>query len=216
MHARLKSDKGHGGAAVPSSKPLGCCCSFAAATIFSGCSPRRLRPSTPAPTTRLFCPPLRTFLAWMAFPTVLGGSPSCPCRWVALAWCLLLRLLSLLIGRLGRIACLSSVSTCRLRRKLSSVTLRLRLRTCRVFGPLPQHAPSSAWRTGLPRAGVSSVTVCRRRPCRKTGPPPSFADGKGPRHQLLPAASVSNCSPPWTHPARPCSGRSRAPSPAAF
>ena len=84
------------------------------------------------------------------------------------------------------------------------------------FGLLPQHAPSSAWRTGLPRAGVSSVTVCRRRPCRKTGPPPSFADGKGPRHQLLPAASVSSCSPPWTHPARPCSGRSRAPSPAAF
>ena len=114
---------------------------------------------------------------------------------MALAWCLLLRLLSLLIGRLGRIACLSSVSTCRLRRKLSSVTWRLRLRTCRL---LPQHAPSSAWRTGLPRAGVSSVTVCRRRPCRKTGPPPSFADGKGPRHQLLPAASVSSCSPPWT------------------
>ena len=36
--------------------------------------------STPAPTTLLFCPPLRTFLAWMAFPTVLDGSPSCPCR----------------------------------------------------------------------------------------------------------------------------------------
>ena len=180
-------------------KPLGCCYSFAAppaATTFSGCSPRRLRPSTPAPTTRLFCPPLRTFLAWMAFPTVLDGSPSCPCRWVALAWCLLLRLLSLLIGRLGRIACLSSVSTCRLRRKLSSVTLRLRFRTCRVFALLPQHAPSSTWRTGLPRVGVSSVTVYRRRPCRKTGPPPSFADGKGPRHQLLPAASVSSCSPP--------------------
>ena len=96
-------------------KPLGCCYSFAAlpaATTFSGCSPRRLRPSTPAPTTRQFFPPLRTFLAWMAFPTVLDGSPSCPCRWVALAWCLLLRLLSLLIGRLGRIACLSSVSLC--------------------------------------------------------------------------------------------------------
>ena len=119
-------------------KPLGCCYSFAApfaATTFSGCSPRRLRPSTPAPATRLFCPPLRTFLAWMAFPTVLDGSPSCPCRWVALAWCLLLRLLSLRIGRLGRIACLSSVSTCRLRRKLSSVTLRLRFRTCRVARP---------------------------------------------------------------------------------
>ena len=133
------------------------------------------------------------------------GWPSRP-----LAWCLLLRLLSLLIGRLGRIACLSSVSTGRLRRKLSSVTLGLRFRTCRVFALLPQHAPSSAWRTGLPQAGVSPVTVCRRRPCRKTGPPPSLADGKGPRHQLLPAAS---CSPLWTHPARPCSGRSRARQP---
>ena len=87
--------------------------------------------------------------------------------------------LPLSLGGLGRIACLSSVSTCRLRRKLSSVTLGLRLRTCRVFALLPQHAPSSAWRIGLPRAGA----VCR--PCRKTGPPPSFADGKGPRHQLL-------------------------------
>ena len=50
--------------------------------------------------------------------------------------------------------------------------------------------------------GASSVTVCRRRPCRKTGPPPSLADGKGPRHQLLPAASVSSCSPPWIYLAR--------------
>ena len=47
-----------------------------AATIFSGCSPRRSRPSTLAPTIRPSCQPSRTFWAWMAFPTMLNGSPS--------------------------------------------------------------------------------------------------------------------------------------------
>ena len=49
-----------------------------------------------------------------------------------------------------------------------------------------------------PRAGLSSVTVCRRRRCRKTGPPPSLADGKGcpraPPCPILPTCSASSFS----------------------
>ena len=138
---------------------------------FSVCPSSMSRPSTPVPMTWLFYRLSRTFLVSTVFPTRLEGSPSCPCCSVALVCCLLLKLLSQRIGHLGKIVCLSFVSTCRMRRKLSSMTLRPRSRKRPAFALLPQLTPSSALRIGRPPAGVSSVTAHQRRPRKRTGPP---------------------------------------------
>ena len=193
-------------------KRLGCCCFFVAlpaATTFSGGFPRRSRPSTPVLMAWLFCRLSRACLVSTVLPTRLERSPSCPCRSVALVCCLLLQLLSQRFGHLGQIVCRSFVNSSRMRRRLSSVTLTPRSRKRPLRAAATAHAELSL-------ADCSSVTARRRRPRKRTGPRPLFADGRRLRPPPLPAARARSCSPFWTHPAWLCSSHSKAPSPAAF